>query len=158
MSSRRATTARTSSAVKTTLRDFSKQRFSKQFYPSSSIEYAQVSLDPDKLRILLVDLDPNHCRKLSSHLEDMRLVVDTCSDPGSAMCRLRRRGEQYELVIVNVSNSTKSWGRIIQDLRIAASQSLCQYPPFFLCVSTFRQSHQMRLELEEKGARVAYER
>ncbi|HEV2523423.1 MAG TPA: hypothetical protein VGT24_13670 [Candidatus Acidoferrales bacterium] len=88
----------------------------------------------------------------------MRLAVETCGDLQRAMLRLQQDAARYELVIVNISNPTKPWARIIHDLQEAAFHSSRQLGPFFLCVSSSRQPPELRLALEREGARFVYEK
>lgn len=107
--------------------------------------------------ILLVDDDSIHAQKLTQRLRQKGLFLEICHGVQDAMGRLRQPAAQYDLVIVNVSGSCRPWGRILRDLREASYRS-SRPGPLFLCVSQTTKPPQLRLRLEQGGARLAYER
>lgn len=123
----------------------------------SALTVSQMPSYREPSRALLVDPDPHHAQKVLHQLEKIGIAVDTCGDLRAAAARLRMSSTPYELVLVEISDRTKSWERIIHNLQEAAHQSHHQPTPFFLCISRSRTSPELRLALERKGARLAYE-
>jgi CheY-like chemotaxis protein len=107
--------------------------------------------------ILLIDDDSIHAQQLAQRLRRKGLLLEICHGVQDAMGRLRQPAAQYDLVIVNVSDPCRPWGRILRDLREASYRSR-RPGPLFLCVSQTIKSPQLRLRLEQGGARLAYER
>jgi len=106
--------------------------------------------------ILLVDGDSNRAQQLTGPLQQRGLFIEQCHEVRNAVHRLRQRAGRYALVIVNISDSSRPWDLIFQDLQEAAAKSSHQ-GPFFLGISRRRKSLQFQLMLERKGVRLAYE-
>ena len=155
MSSSRATTTRKSCAAERNLRDIPTKRTLEYLYGNSTTAAWQVPVPKEARRALLVDADRCHSAQLSKSLERIGLVVDICSEVATAVGKLHLGGDRYELVVVDISNPTKAWGRIIHDLKESAHQSNSRRSPFFLCVSSSKQPPALHLALERKGARLA---
>ena len=107
--------------------------------------------------VLLIDSDADHSERLAHCLESAGIVTETVVQLSSAAQRLRQNGKQYDVVVVDISNPTKDWSRIVHDLQEVAYQSDRQLGPLFLCISRLRRSPELQLALERKGARVAFE-
>lgn len=106
---------------------------------------------------LLIDEDSDHAQKVRYCLNAMGHVADICRDVPDAEVKLRCGGSDYELVIVDITNQTKAWRRLIRNLQETAHQARHHASPLFLCITRVRITPQLRLALEQIGARIAYE-
>jgi hypothetical protein len=86
------------------------------------------------------------------------LEVATCADPKQAVLLLRRTSGEYDVVIVNVSDQTVPWVRLLLKLQEACFLSNGYPSPMFLCTSTLPRSPEFQLQIERKGARYVVER
>ena len=108
-------------------------------------------------KILIIDNDDNHAQRLTQRLQGRSLILETCQAVRDALRKLGQQADLYELVIINITDSSRPWERIVQDLQEAAAMSKRQQGPSYLCVSRFRKPLLIQLMLERKGARVSYE-
>jgi hypothetical protein len=154
INTRRATTALTRSAAKVRPQVADSNGSTERSYPTTPSEARQARSAPS---ILLVDSDAIHARRFVQCLHGRGVLIEECQSPGDALNTLGRRADCYDLVVVNISDSSKPWERIIYELQEASAQSRRQEGPLFLCISCCRKPPQMQLMLERKGARVAYE-
>ena len=126
--------------------------------PSSSVQGLHVPEDKGIPNVLLVDEGADHAQRLRGRLGGIGLHVESCPGLRDAMNRLQKHAGRYDLVLVVISNSSRPWDYILHDLQEAAHQSRCQPGPLFLCVTKCRKLLQLRLTIEQMGARLAYER
>lgn len=109
-------------------------------------------------RVLLVDTDQRHAECVRGVLGFHGIEVDTYQDPEQAVARLRRSGNDYDVVILNVSNTSSPWVSILARLHAALHESGASPAPLLLCTSTTKQSPEFELLIERMGARYACER
>jgi hypothetical protein len=153
-----ATTAPKSSAVKSGPRSDGLKNASKHLDPSSSVQSLQVPEDEGIRNLLLIDEVADHSRQLIRCLESKGLHIEACPGLRDAKNRLQKHAGRYDLVIVVISHPSRPWDLILHDLQEAAHQSARQRGPLFLCITKSRSFLQLRLTIEQMGARLAYER
>src|ERR1700730_8817786 len=69
-------------------------------------------------KALLIDYDSVHAERLIECLAERRsFVVELCPTIQQAVLKLSRRGADYELVIVNVSDASRPWIRFLHVLQ-----------------------------------------
>lgn len=117
-------------------------------------DYGAVAPD----RVLLIDYDESHARRLVEYLHLHGFLVDLSVGVVDATLRLKRHSAQYEIVILNVSDSSQPWLRSLHTLDEASRNSTFGVCPLFLCVSTVRREPLFELQIEQMGARLVYER
>src|SRR5579859_2927755 len=109
------------------------------------------------LRALIIDRDAIHADQLAARLRRRNLVSDYVCTPQQAIKRLKGRTEEYVLVIINVSDSSALWFRVLEKLQDICRQLNRDSGPLFLCVSKTQQRPEFILRLECTGARYVYE-
>ena len=155
---RRATTAPRSSVDRFRPRADSLKSAQDLLDGSPTTEILQASHDQGIPTILIVDDSPDHALQLTSRLQDKGALLEVCPDVRSAHRRLRQVAGQCDLVILNISDSARPWAQILGDLQEASYQSRRRLGPLFLCISRTPKSLRVKLMLEQRGARLAYQR
>ncbi len=112
---------------------------------------------PPPHKALLIDDDSTHAHRVIECLPAFGLGVELCSTVKQGIIKLSRREAEYELVVLNVSDASQPWLRLLQVLHEAAFQSGRAIGPLYLCVSTVRRDHLFELQVERMGARLVYE-
>jgi hypothetical protein len=108
-------------------------------------------------RILLIDSDEAHGRRLLEFLADRRLGVELLRTVQAAIGRLKQKGYQCDLVIMNVSDGSQPWLRRLEMLQEAVHECMTPAGPLVLCVSNAKRDHLFELEIERRGGRLVYE-
>jgi hypothetical protein len=155
---RHAITAPKRSAAKSQFRSNGLRYASDHHEISSFDQTLQVPEDKGLANVLLIDELADHTLQLTLCLERIGLHVEPCSGPRDAMNRLQTHVGRYDLVLVVISNPSRPWDLILHDLQEAAHQSRRQREPLFLCITKSKGLLQLRLTIEQMGARLAYER
>jgi CheY-like chemotaxis protein len=155
---RHAITAPKSSAAKSRLRRNGLRYASDHLETSSFVQTLQAPEEQGFSNVLLIDEAADHAQNLTRCLEGMGLHVEPCPKLRDALNRLQMLAGRYDLVLVVISNPSRPWDLILHDLQEATHQSRHQRRPFFLCVTKTRTLLQLRLTIEQMGARLAYER
>jgi DNA-binding NarL/FixJ family response regulator len=107
--------------------------------------------------VILIDGDEKHAEALADRLRARSLDVIRHVKSNTALSMLKRRGTPCDLVLINVSDSSRPWLRILRELQEACfSFSHCH--PLVLCLSTVKREPQFELQIERLGARFVYER
>ena len=105
---------------------------------------------------LIIDTDPVHAGKLIQELKSRRLRLKVIPNVDEATRRLRN--QSYQLVILNVSDSSQPWLQVLDRLREATRHPGGDSRPLFLCISNRPREPRFQLEVERQGARYVYER
>jgi DNA-binding response OmpR family regulator len=108
--------------------------------------------------VLLVDTDQQHAECVCLGLGFHHFETDLCLDPERAAVRLRRAADDYDVVILNVSNPSLPWVNILAKLQAACLESGASPAPLFLCTSTTKRLPEFELQIERLGARYVCER
>lgn len=108
--------------------------------------------------VLLIDHDAIHSQPLIECLTTHRLGVDLCANIEQAAKKLRLIGGNYELVIVNISDVSQPWLRLLSLLRESVIESGVAVAPDVLCVSTAKYDALFELQIERMAGRLVYER
>jgi CheY-like chemotaxis protein len=109
-------------------------------------------------RALLIDSEEAHATALAACLHRHGVSVDTVPGVPTAIARLRRRTDGYDIVIVNATDARQPWVSNIRKLQESCRQPGFLYTPLFLLVSAVRREPQFELQLERAGARYVVER
>lgn len=107
--------------------------------------------------VLLVDTDQIHAECVRVGLGFHGLEVDVYLDPEQAAVRLRWAGNDYDVVILNVTSPSLPWVNILTKLQAACLESGVYPAPRFLCTSTTKRSPEFELRIERMGARYVFE-
>lgn len=107
--------------------------------------------------VLLVDTNQSHAECVRTALGFHDLAVDVYPDPERAAKRLRRAGNDYDVVILNVSDPLLPWVNTLVKLQAACFESGVSPSPLFLCTSTAKRSPEFELRIERMGARYVCE-
>ena len=106
---------------------------------------------------ILIDDDKMHAEVLAARLRARGLDVARHEDADRALFVLTRTRRPCDLVLINVSDSSQPWLKIVGELQKACfSFSRCN--PLILCLSTVKREPQFELQVEHLGARFVYER
>jgi hypothetical protein len=108
--------------------------------------------------LLLIDPDGEHAHQIIQSLTARGLGVDFCINVRQAANRLKQIDGEYDLVIVNISDVSRPWLRLLRFLRESSIQSGVAVGPFLLCVSTAKYDALFELQIERMGGRLVYER
>jgi hypothetical protein len=108
--------------------------------------------------ILLVDHDQIHATSLIGALSTRGLAVEFCHTVREAAMKLRAPHGEYAVVIVNISDASQPWLRLLHGLHEASFQSGTPIGALCLCVSTVKRDPLFELQIERTGARLVYER
>jgi DNA-binding NarL/FixJ family response regulator len=107
--------------------------------------------------VTLIDQDEMHAEALAACLRARDLHVTHHIGANSALSMLKRQNAPCDLVLLNVSDSSQPWVRILRELQEACfSFSRCH--PLVLCMSTVKRQPLFALQIERLGARFVYER
>lgn len=109
-------------------------------------------------KALLIDHVPTHAERLAARIQSLGVVATWVRDPAEARILVRQRTENFDLIIVNVSNAAYPWLATLRMLNEAAGVGRKELGPLLLCVSTTQQPPDFVLTIEELGARYACER
>jgi DNA-binding response OmpR family regulator len=107
------------------------------------------------IETLLVNFDPKLAERLASLLASQGHRISICTG-FKALRQLLRKSPGFDLAIVDVSFDTPTAGVQLAELQAYRVQHGPR--PMLLCVSRVYRGPQFELELERKGARVAYVR
>jgi PleD family two-component response regulator len=108
--------------------------------------------------VLLVDHDAVHREQIIEILTSRGHRVDLYASVVQAAKCLRQIDAEYELIIVNVSDSSQQWIRLLRFLLESAIQSRVAVRPSLLCVSSTEYDELFELQIEQMGGRLEYER
>lgn len=108
-------------------------------------------------KVLLVDTDQQHAECVRAGLSFHDFAVYVCFDPEHAAMRLRRAGNDFDLVILNVSSPSLLWVNILAKLQSACFESGVYPSPLFLCTSITKRPPEFELRIERMGARYVFE-
>jgi DNA-binding response OmpR family regulator len=106
---------------------------------------------------MLIDDDDMHAEALTARLRARGLNVDRYSNADRAFSALMHNRAHYDLTLINVSDSSRPWLRIVRKLQDACF-SFGHHHTMILCLSTVRREPQLELQIERLGARLVYER
>lgn len=109
-------------------------------------------------RILLVDADEKHANQLCAALLARGLNVEHFAAIQPAISRFAQPSVAFDVVIVNVSDSSQPWLRQLEMLHEAAYESAAPVGPLLLCVSNVKRDELFELDIERMGGRLVYER
>jgi len=123
-------------------------------YPAYTSAHAERSRTAT---VLLVDNDQKHAECVCASLSFHHLEVDVYLNPEQAALHLRRAGNDYDVVILNVSNYLLPWVNLLAKLQGACLESGGYLSPLFLCTSTRKQPPEFELRIERMGARYVCE-
>lgn len=107
---------------------------------------------------LLIDHDAIHRKPIIESLTSRGLGVDLYASVEQAAKSLRRIDREYELIIVNISDSSQPWLRLLRFLLESSFQSGVAVGPSLLCVSTTEYDELFEFQIEGLGGRLEYER
>jgi PleD family two-component response regulator len=107
--------------------------------------------------VLLIDHDAVHAQRLIASLTTRRIGVDLCANIEQAAKKLRRIGGDYELVIVNISDASQPWLRLLRFLRESSIESGVEIGPRFLCVSTTEYNDIFEFQIGQMEGCLVYE-
>ena len=107
---------------------------------------------------LLIDADFAHAELLMRQLGSRHLRVSFANDTEEAISALRNRMSHFDLVIINISDTTQPWLAILDRLQEVCYRSGTNSSPLFLCVSTHKRETNFQLQIEHRGARYVHER
>ena len=155
---RRATTVLRSGDTGSRLRVNTPESSPEFFNPSLSVQTLQAATAHGVPHVLLLDRDSEHRQRLCQRLLGKDLAIETCLEVRDAVRKLREHAGRYDLVIVSVSDLSRPWDRILHALQEAAHHSRRHMGPLFLCTTKAKKLLQLRLTIEQMGARLAYER
>lgn len=102
-------------------------------------------------RALIIDHDLLHAERLIQELPALGLRPELVQTPAEAIVRLL--ASRYDLVIINISERSRPWLSILDELHEARHEA----PPLFLCVSNHQLDPHFELAIESKGARYVFE-
>ena len=108
-------------------------------------------------RLLLIDRDERHAERLTARLRSCGRDVEICTEHRRAITELRRYGDEYEGVIVDISDAVTPWFAMLQKLLEACRRLDGRPSPQFLCVSRTKKAPEFVLRLERMGARYVCE-
>ena len=104
-------------------------------------------------RLLLIDQNPIHAKRLTAYLCRRGLAVTTTASVEEAASELQRRTLSYALVVVIASGLPEQWLAVLQRLKRACRRSLLFHRALFLFVSNRKCNPHLRLRIERMGAR-----
>jgi DNA-binding NarL/FixJ family response regulator len=105
---------------------------------------------------MLIDDDEMHAETLTVRFRARGLDVMRHTEADRALS-VMHKGTTCDLMLINVSDSSQPWLRIVRELQ-DASFSFSHWPPLVLCLSTVKRDPQFELQVERLGARFVYER
>lgn len=158
INARHATTALRSGATRSRLRINTPKSFPESLNPSLSVQTLQAVTAHDAPHVLLLDSDREHRQRLWQRLHGKGLAIETCQEVRDAVRKLREHAGRYDLVIVSFFDLSRPWDRTLHALQEAAHDSRRNLGPLFLCTTKAKNLLQLRLMIEQMGARLAYER
>lgn len=107
----------------------------------------------NRIRVLLLDSDPNHAEELMRSLQSFGYVVTTCSDIRSVLRSLSN--SEFDILIVS-SNRPSEWRTSITQIHKITRTK--RYSSRVLCLARVYRGPQERLDAERLGVRLIYER
>jgi len=108
-------------------------------------------------RVLVLDNERLHAEEIAECLRSRNMEVTICDTLRHAERMLRHCNTSVVLIVINVSDSRRPWGRIIRKLQEVCFQHCSPNSPALLCVSRIQREPQFELYLEQAGARLVYE-
>jgi hypothetical protein len=107
--------------------------------------------------VMLIDNDEMHAEALAARLRARGLNVVRHRKADHALSVLIHKRTHCDLALINVSDLSQPWLRIVRKLQDACfSSSHCC--PLVLSLSTVKREPQFELQIERLGARFVYER
>ena len=107
----------------------------------------------NRIRVLLLDSDPNHAEELTHSLRALGCFVTTHSEIHNALQCL---SNSYIDILIVSSNRPSEWKSYIT--RIHKITRTKRYPSRVLCLARVYRGPQERLDAERLGVRLIYER
>lgn len=104
-------------------------------------------------RLLLIDQNPIHARRLTTFLCRRGLAVTTTASIEEAANELQRRTLSYALVVIIASGLPEHWLAVLRRLKMACRRSRLFHRPLFLFVANRKCNPRLRLRIERMGAR-----
>lgn len=108
--------------------------------------------------VLVIDDNSDLPEALTTWCKLRSLRVEWVRSTTEAARKLARRDSSYHLVLLNVSNPSLPWLRLLHALQEASSRSQRVIEPPYLCVSTVQKDLLFELRIEQMGARLVYVR
>ena len=104
-------------------------------------------------RLLLIDPDPIHAKRLTAYLCRRGLAVTTMGSIEVATEELRRRTLCNHFVVIIPSGLPEHWLAILRRLKRACRSTYLFHRPLFLFVSNQKCNPCLRLRIERMGVR-----
>ena len=108
--------------------------------------------------VLLIDYDAIHAKQIIEHLISRCHSVELFANVQAAAKRLRQNDGEYELIIVNISDGSQPWLRLLRYLLESSIHPGVAVGPSLLCVSTSEYDELFELQIEQLRGRLIYER